>query len=655
MGLLDNNKVIITDSETSLPVHIKQESVNGLLNLASFADYDIKQYKMNTGTNWIRFLAINQDVTIKANNVTVYISTSGVDGEYAEVPINSINFPNLIEGSNFEKAVIVKYTRKTTATSSNIYNGKEWRVCLFTDKGQIYHNYPSRENGYDGSSLDGDILKFDESVVWDLPSRKYPVKTTEGIDATLINTGVYRYVPCLPDSMYEMHPGINVETGYGNGGFDATITYTDVDGISKTRPRFWYPIRDKAQANSFTWLSGCIQDEQITMFGTYLSDTDYLPRLCVFASNNGREWFVQWECGADGRIIAKRDNSYYSLTAPMIHFSEFDDANLRIKFGNNTMNDSTAFTVRNRMQWVPNDEDKEPELIHKFMYGNSVVISSIVSDETNGIIVTTASNHGFSDGENIVINKANGNSDWNWIATENETEMSSGNGVLWKIKKLTDTTFRLMLELKNPDENLPIRHIHSINRSKDGFAISCGEEYPRGWVLYIYVRNADSYSNCFAGNAYPIYRLTSTKGAIQRLLGFELTEGINNTWYAGLDTCVLERNAVNVPEGRTLSFYRNSTGIFKGELVDIDDFNKAECILETSQPCYFFKEINGIMIFVGMHGLLALSKDRGKTWFKYQLPSNLYSRCWLLGVDTAKRIFLNYYSGGDCLVICPKV
>lgn len=651
MGLLDNNpaRVVVVDGNTPR-----------MKTLVSLNDFVIKEVVPTSKEESMSLSAVWHNVAVFGKTNALYISTNGIDGDVIKVEFNNMNFPNLISGSTIQRIAIVPYARRTSASNSISYNGKNWRLVVFTTHGQIYHNFPSRANGFDGVEQSGDMTKFDESVVWDLPERMFPVKTETGDDAALIATGKYRYMPCLPDHMYEMHPGLNEDNGYGNGGFAAVRIYTDSFTKEETkRARYFTPVRGVYEGDSFNWISGLMQDSRMTVIGTYLNAYTYNVRIIVLTTNDGREWFVQYEYGCMGEIIGESENGTVKIQNPWNTSSEYGDTSNRIHFGTNTMSDSTAFILKKRSQYAPNDYNKEPEKTHKFKYGESVVISNIVSDSENGIVVTTSTNHGLVNGDIIVIEKNNGNSSWNWLCSEGHTDMSAGNGVVWKIKKLSDTTFRLNLEVRNPYNNLVVRHIHAINRVKDGYMIGCGEEYPCGWIEFMQVIGGDSFDvTTFAGNTFPIIRLTSTRTAVQRTLGVQMRhEGPDSVCYFGLDTATIASNDVVLPAGRTTQFYRNSLGIYKGKLEDIDNISKCECIYNTTQPAYFFKEIDGIFVFVGMRGELALSNDYGKSWSTFQLPASLYAASWLLGVTDKKEICIKYYGNsmyGSALVIQCK-
>ena len=82
------------------------------------------------------------------------------------------HFPDLLPGSRLLYCMVLPYLRKVTPTSME----RARRVVVVTDKAQIYHNYPARKTDCEGKSEPGDIVCFEESVVWDLPQRRHPAK-----------------------------------------------------------------------------------------------------------------------------------------------------------------------------------------------------------------------------------------------------------------------------------------------------------------------------------------------------------------------------------------------------------------------------------------------------------------------------------------------
>ena len=55
-------------------------------------------------------------------------------------------------------------------------------------------------------------------------------------------------------------------------------------------------------------------------------------------------------------------------------------------------------------------------------------------------------------------------------------------------------------------------------------------------------------------------------------------------------------------------------------MVDVDDFTQFKCLYEAEQPAYHFQDYFGVWIFTGQKGEVALSFDKGQTWYKEQLP-----------------------------------
>lgn len=656
------------DFSSSLQKKIDSIDSSRLTILNDLKNYTIKSYSPSMNGGMI-LGAVWQNLAVWYTADALYISTNGLEGDVTKVDFVSSenNFPGLIADSTIKRVMIVPYDRIGLTTDTVTYGGEDARIVVFTNKCQIYHNNPSTIDGADGSGVANGMYKFDESVVWDLPDRINPVKTNSGDDAALIATGKYKYMPCLPDHMYEMHPAINQTSPFGNHGFGATRTYTDsITGQQETRARFFVPIRDFYEGDAFNWLSGCIQDTQMSAIGTYISAYTYMGRVVVFSTNNGREWFALKEYGAHGEIIVETGDGDIPIQGPWSDFAEYGDAATnRIRFGTNSMDDSSAFVLKKRSQYSPNDYQKDPEVTrdghtgHRFKYGSAVAISNIASSTADGIIVTTSANHGLVNGDIIVIEKnGSGNASWNWLCADGHDELQSGNGTIWKIQRLTDTTFRLMLEVENPNENLTVRHVHSLNYSKDGLIVSCGEEYPNGWIELIYKPIHDTFSNSFAGNHYPVYRLTSSAKSAQRTLGCELVdEGIDKMFYIGADTDIVKRDSNVLPEGRQINFTSSSFGVYKGKLENIDDYDKFECILPVNEPAYFFKIVQDIMVFCGQQGTVALSNDMGKSWTTIRVPSSLYSNSWLIGVTNSKEICIRYYGTGshDALIIKSKV
>ena len=197
---------------------------------------------------------------------------------------------------------------------------------------------------------------------------------------------------------------------------------------------------------------------------------------------------------------------------------------------------SGLFNVIKRSQYIPNSANKEVEKTKKFKYFPSVAVQSITAN-ANDIIVVTSSAHGLNGGDVILFEKQNGTSnEWDWIINTGHTPLLAGDGVIFKAQVIDTTSFRLMECVYNPNNNLNVRHIHSINRCKDGYTIGTGETYPQGgWILYLSVRESDSYARLYPWDDLQFIRLNSTSLSIQRPLGVIIKQDADNTVYIGVD------------------------------------------------------------------------------------------------------------------------
>lgn len=576
---------------------------------------------------YLKSVKENLAVWVSVANTTLYLSTTGLTGTKKEIAFNSTNFPNLIDGSKILQAQFVYWTRNATTA----YPGNEWRLIVITDKGQIYHNFPSRSTSNDGTVVAGDEYLFDESCIWELETRKTPVKTNTGSDLTLINTGKYYYNPMLPDIAYEMHPAISTDNGYGNGGFPATITKVNASGQNVTFGRFFQPNRNDVNCNPFFFMGGFETSEKMTVLGTYRDNVLVGCRICFFISNDGgRNWFCRYEMGANSRLF-KSNNS--NVLSPIPNWT------YALKVSGIAAASSGQYAYRRRMSYTPSDVNKEPEKTKKFTYEPQVQIQSI-APLTDSIRITTSSAHGLDNGDVIVFDKLTGG-DWDFLVNTDYTDMIGGAQV-FKIKIVSSTTFDLMDCPHNPDNNLCCRHLHSINRCKDGYAIGFGEGYPNGWILYLSIIESDSFARFYPWDNLNLIRINSLPESIQRPLGVILRQDKDNTVFIGVDNEYTPLPNVSLPADRTDTFKRSSNGVFKGKLADADSQALFECVLESPEVCYLFKEVLGVMIYIGQQGHIAVSYDNGKSWVQAKVPKTFKGVLYQYGgVTTDKEIVVN--------------
>lgn len=622
MGLLDNNKVITTPSTGLEGSDFKQVFTNDAVDV----------WKWNRVSDKKNLRLTYRDIYAWSDDRVLYLVQGKITDTPTAIEVNDTNFPNIRKNARNQFPKIVRviacpcqfFYESDGRTYGNVdsLNGRDCRVCVIFDNGQIYHNYPSCNNTYDflNSNITNQgstrtvaemFTKFDESVVWDLPTRKAPVKTTSGTDATLIATGKYYYNPALPDKCYEFHPDIGAANGYGNTvGFAATNSRNDASNVDVAeRPRFWRTDMENPDSNSFDYMGGYAVEHHFTMIGTYRSNSKSLPaRTGVFGTQDGgRSWYLMYEF--DG--IA-------SVGVPLAQIGTAG---------------SGIYAISKRTLVLPSAADKEPAA--PFTWGEDVNVESIVGDGTD-IIFTTSSAHGLSNGNDIIVklqNEASLNDRaFDWMVNTEVSATSGGNGILLKVKDVTSTTFKVSLYPYNPDATLRCRHIHALNHCKDGVSVSTGEDYPQGgWLLYDAIRHADNFSGYNVANLTTqnkFVRLTSTSTSVTRALGFIVRqEGKDTFIYVGVDTSNIEMNNVDMPENRTESFKHNSCGVWKIPLDDVDSLKDNGLLkYNGAQPCFMFQQFGNAFVFLGQGGEFAVSYDNGESWTATNLPVSGISR-----------------------------
>lgn len=630
MGLLDNNKVIVSPNTGLEGTPFKM--------LASNDSFDVWEWdKAATG----RELRVTfRDMYVWATYNKLWMVKGGITDTPTEIAVNSTNFPNLQQmGSPQRNPHIVRvFACPTTFTFSSGQHYKQvssieaqhCRICVVFQNGQVYHNYPACFNDYDfisnteaksGVPLDDYFTKFDESVVWDLPSRKHPVQDSADLGSGdgQFDPDVYYYNPALPSGCYDMHPALNAPNGYGNTeGFPAVNTINNISTgeVVAKRARFFRPNMQDYLCNSFNYMGGYAVDNLFTMVATYQGNTGSTPcRICVFGTQDGgRSWYTIYEFGGKDRL--KVGSAYKNA-----------DGTIGIQLAQSGSVSSGVYEIKRRISIVPSSTDKEPSTL--FEYDTAVNVSSI-SGNASSITVTTASAHGLVKGDAIVMGYQSGASAagraFDWMVNDSADAVSGGNGILFKVDNVTANAFTLTLYIWNPDNNLPIRHIHALNKCKDGVSLSGGEQYPfGGWIMYDAIRAADTHAafNIAKASATNFVRLNSTEDSFQRPLGVIVRqEGKDTFCYIGSDNEFTPMNDVLMPDGRSETFKHNSTGVWKVKLSEIDS-HKDNGLLKYNarQCCYCFQEMANAFVFTGQYGDFAVSFDKGESWTSIQLPT----------------------------------
>ena len=594
-------------------------------------EVDVYQWKDNTIT---KLGAVMDRVWVWYNASTIYISVDGIAGAKHEITFNSTNFPGLITGAAIQHIILLPYSRNPHVYR---YGGGDWRLNVITTTGQVYHNKPSHSQLEDleneGQILTGDEYKFDESVIWELPERWTPVKTNSGDDATLIATGKYRYFPGYPDRCYEMHPAISHDNGYGNIGFPATRTKGN-----KTFGRFFNLDYNNPQCNAMSFMGGFAWHEKMCMIGTYRNNADSSgTRICVFLTNDGgRQWFCRYEFGSNG--LGYKMDAQGNLSSLMGSGESTERHDIVF---NAESPASGTYAIRDRYQILPSAENKEPS--KNWAYGEQVTVASIVCDGTH-TVVTTTTPHNLKWKEVIYFDKlTQTDNDWDWIVNTGYTDISAGDGVAFKAVVIDSTSFYLMGDPHNPFNPLGCRHIHSVDRCKDGYTISTGERYPNGgWILWMPCKEGDSYDFKGPWSDLEFIRLNSTSTSVYRTLGTQILNDEDNNVVCGIDDSMIPLSDVVLPTGRTATFQRGSQGVWKGKLTDIDDLTKFKNILPTPDVAYGFKVLNGVYIYVGQTHEIAVSFDGGSTWNRGVMPKNLGSEhCHFTGVSLDRLVAID--------------
>lgn len=514
------------------------------------------------------------------------------------IKFNKSKFPGLIAGSRIDQVMLIPYMRQL----DHARIVKAIRMVVITDKCQVYHNYPARRKECDGESIYNDDIRFEESAVWDMPERKYPSKNP-------MASGVEKYYPYFPDSVYEYHPMLNTEAEfcdcYGNGGFGKSHKII-VKGTETEVSRFYFPKRT-AMANSLHHIGGEESDYKMTIIGTYRPNNGGTgARTVIFATTDGgRNWFAKYEFGDMGEY----------------QFSQ-GTADWRKGYGNsiNISNEDFSgivFSISKRTVILPSPQDKEPKL--SFNWSAPIGIDVIAQGEQT-LRVHTLKPHQFETGNVVALQSP---SDCPLVNNE-ISPTSGGNGTLYKVEVIDDNTIDLYEYIHSADNPICCRHIHQINRIKDGWIIGTGEIYPNGWMLYFQMKESDSYSVKHAWQEFDTFRLNSLQDSVQRTLGAILLDDYDQTLIYASDHDTLERDPIAVPEGRSMIIRRGSTGIFRGRLCDIDDRNKFSVIYNAIEPSFMFKKIHNRLVFAGQRGELAISYDEGNTWNTYRIDTDTY-------------------------------
>lgn len=527
------------------------------------------------------------DIVVKRRGDTIYyVPNVRVPFISYRIELCDRNFPGLIQGSHFMQCLLLPYMR---VVKQDTYV-KDVRLCIFTDKGQIYHNKPARNKNCEGFSKSGDSAKFEESVVWDLPGRKHPSPQNNGEECEC-------YYPGLPEYCYSYTPCVNSDSGYcdiyGNGGFGKSKeVYV---GDEKQLCSRFYRYSQTLQSNAFRFIGTGSRNDKMNLIGTYCSNVEEGVRICIFASSDGgRQWYCKYEFSDTGEYDFQQGHS----NAWGTNFGN------KIKIVDDVDCTDSNITVYKRTVLLPKTVDGIVKT--QFYWSASGKVSGVQKGDT--VKVVTQTPHGLVTG-NIIALHNNGikPNAIGWMLTDGLDEAGNKSGFQFKVKVLDEHCFELYELVSSAKPTLPCRHIHHINTLKDGWIVGTGEIYPNGWLLYVQQKKTDTYSLVDACDELVIRRLNTGKDSVQRSMGAILKDSKVRSLIFASDHDTLDRNDVN--ESNLNGISRSSIGIFTGTLDDIDNRNHFECVYDASEPCYYFQKLDDMLMFTGQRGEFAVCFD----------------------------------------------
>jgi hypothetical protein len=576
---------------------------NSLIYLAGYRKiFDNKKYKVYR-TNFLLFISLKAvwfDIYVYTifNRYVLIVDLLRVFPSVSLVKFSSTSFPGLIKGSKIMKIIVIPWS----SLDNNLVSVKGWRCNIFTTKCQIYYNFA--KNGCQNS--------WRESVVWDLPGRRYPSKE--------LSNEIYFTNPFLPKEVYVLHPAARNISLNQNDEFDDHFKYIDDSG-EVFLSRFYFHKRE-AENNPFFYMGGFESSNKLTIIGTYRSNKNKntSSRICIFISTDGgRSWFNKFEFACNEFQLAFGNSMFNEL--------KYDD------FG--------EIKLRKRKIISPSDLNKNPDII--FEIGAEINVKEL----NNYFEITTFENHNLQTGDVVFFYKNSQNlvnDKFDFILNNTVSSVNAGNGIFWQIEVLSNNQFKIFEYIHNPYSNITARHVHAINKIKDGFIISAGDIYPQGWIYFLQIKKADTYDIISPIDKYEFLRLTSSENSVQRTMGTILFDDLEQTVIFASDEAHLRGKAYQLQD---FNFSRSSTGIYKGRLSDIDDFSQFKCIFESSQVAYFFKQINNLLIFAGQENEVAFSSDNGDSWFSINLPPNSKNGVFNKNKLVVKDLAMQYYLGID--------
>lgn len=505
----------------------------------------------------------------------LYFYRHGYEGIKFEIPFNSESVEAFIPDEEIKYAYLLPYNPDGSAVGTfQLFN----RIVVFSTKNRILYNLNT-------TNVADRLCSFSEAKIVNPFKRWIPVKNKSQEDS------VHKYFPVLKDYDYNQFESRGASV---------------VQGASVGNLLLDFPTPD----DNFSRLTWCnmSRSNKVAIFGNYNNGNS--EPFIIGTVDGGKTWkvLVWFAFVTDYPLNSGLGIDLSPLSGQVAYPA-----------------DSLKICIRKYR--VPTEEDKEPADTFIINEEDQINVSSFGVDSDGDTVVNLATGKDLGNYSPICFfkNSKKGNV-WDYICNNDLTEDGSGNnGIFFRLKKVSDTQYKLFAATGNPYEaSLICFHIHCVNRSTAGFVISTGESYfnkekCEGGFLYFLPQNYNNGSNFINGGTdsmlNKIFRLSSTPDGVNRACGaYIFNDDIDPTVLYASDESFYtngKRNA-SLP-GRTVKVNNVPTGIFMGKLSDIDDQSKFRCVCESRSTMISLFEWNGHFGADGHSDAVCLSKD-GKTW-----------------------------------------
>lgn len=573
--------------------------------------------KVTQHASSVKYFAALEDWTATLDTSDVLTISNGV----LTYGIALAALPSWISGDVIDTMGFIPY--KQGGPGADRYSRETaMRLCFFTRKGNIYHNYAAT-NAAD-TAVAG-MVDFDLSAIYEpihtiasyspISSIRIP-STNAGLTAE--EKKLYRYDPGLPAWNYAQHSGpiggmkADGTTAYGSGGLPATFDRDDVRFVRLVHPM--QPGTNPQNASFPYQMSGHLS----APFAVHPKCTIYTPYNGLTASKNpilgtidgGRIWVVMHEIGQD------TSTGGYGNSYDLSGFGAYTSGHL---------------SVVRRVYNNPTNANKEPA--NAFQYQAPITVTA-VSTAGGKLVMTTNIAHGFAD-TNLICFKDNsaGASPYAFLAnvitaglSASTDSNSAGDGRFYRVKRISSTQFEVLQCYSGVDEKVACHHIHAANTCHDGAIISCGETYPFGWFFFEPIVDTDDFEtfDLFRHRInYPnVMRLNSGIESLQRAVGVLWLDDADQTLIFASDEPTLDRGPILIPGRTALLPKHNSAGVFRTKLADIDDLTKMVNICDLAEASLGIINAQGVTVVLGMSRYLYVTANLSD-WLKLPVVKNL--------------------------------